>query len=52
VFSYANITDHFAAICYESTLCKLWLFVLRDDDFKFLSEEELPAGYKPGELVF
>ncbi|EGW40124.1 radical SAM domain protein, partial [Desulfosporosinus sp. OT] len=30
----------------------VFLPILRDDNFKFLSEEELPAGYKPGELVF
>jgi len=25
---------------------------LQDDSFQFLEEEELPKGYKPGELVF
>lgn len=29
-----------------------FLPILRDDAFKFLIEEELPAGYKPGELLF
>ncbi|MEY8000942.1 radical SAM protein [Clostridium sp. Mt-5] len=29
-----------------------FLPILRDDNFKFLSEEELPEGYKPGELIF
>ena len=29
-----------------------FLPILRDDSFKFLSEEELPFGYKPGELIF
>jgi hypothetical protein len=30
----------------------VFLPILRDDNFAFLSEEELPAGYRPGELVF
>ncbi|MCD7873526.1 MAG: hypothetical protein LUH17_00705 [Acidaminococcaceae bacterium] len=30
----------------------VFLPVLRDDDFHFLVEEELPAGYKPGEMLF
>ncbi len=29
-----------------------FLPILRDDDFSFLSEEELPDGYKPGDMVF
>lgn len=29
-----------------------FLPILRDDDFAFLSEEELPDGYKPGDMVF
>lgn len=29
-----------------------FLPILRDENFKFLSEEELPEGYKPGELFF
>jgi len=29
-----------------------FLPVLRDDSFRFLSEEELPDGYRPGDLVF
>ncbi|MEG2018224.1 MAG: radical SAM protein [Clostridium sp.] len=29
-----------------------FLPILRDESFKFLSEEELPEGYKPGELFF
>ncbi|WP_050607322.1 radical SAM protein [Clostridium niameyense] len=29
-----------------------FLPILRDENFKFLSEEELPNGYKPGELLF
>ena len=31
---------------------KYFLPILRDDNFKFLSEEELPDGYKPGEMIF
>ena len=34
------------AIPYEA-----FLPVLEDPDFRFLEEEELPAGYRPGELV-
>jgi pyruvate formate-lyase activating enzyme-like uncharacterized protein len=29
-----------------------FLLILRDDNFKFLSEEELPEGYKPGKMIF
>ena len=29
-----------------------FLPILRDDNFKFLSEEELPDGYKAGELIY
>jgi len=42
----SNYTCEFFRIPYE-----VFLPILRDDNFKFLSEEELPAGYKPGELV-
>ena len=31
--------------------CEVFLPILRDDNFKFLSEEELPDGYKPGEMI-
>lgn len=37
----------FSRIPYEA-----FLPILRDENFKFLSEEELPNGYKPGELLF
>lgn len=37
----------FSKIPYE-----VFLPILRDDNFKFLVEEELPTGYKPGELFF
>ncbi|MGE5626644.1 MAG: radical SAM protein [Solirubrobacterales bacterium] len=30
----------------------VFLPILRDENFKFLIEEELPDGYKPGELIF
>lgn len=29
-----------------------FLPILRDDNFKFLSEEELPEDYKAGKLLF
>ena len=29
-----------------------FLPVLEDDSFTFLTEEELPEGYRPGDLVF
>lgn len=32
--------------------CEAFLPVLRDESFRFVSEEELPEGYRPGELVF
>jgi pyruvate formate-lyase activating enzyme-like uncharacterized protein len=30
----------------------VFLPILRDDSFEFLTEEELPDGYKPGEIIF
>ena len=30
---------------------KVFLPILRDENFKFLIEEELPDGYKPGEMI-
>lgn len=32
--------------------CEVFLPILRDDQFQFLIEEELPKGYKPGEMMF
>ena len=32
--------------------CAAFLPVLCDESFRFVSEEELPEGYRPGELVF
>ncbi|URZ05163.1 radical SAM protein [Clostridium felsineum] len=37
----------FSRIPYEA-----FLPILRDDNFEFLTEEELPDGYKPGEMLF
>lgn len=30
----------------------VFLPVLRDEEFNFLVEEELPSGYNPGEMLF
>ncbi len=46
-FGASNYAGEFAAIPYE-----VFLPLLRDDSFQFVNEEELPAGYKTGELVF
>lgn len=46
-FGSSNYGCEFTRIPYE-----VFLPVLRDDSFKFLSEEELPDGYKPGEMIF
>ncbi len=46
-FGTSNYACEFSRIPYE-----VFLPILRDDNFKFLSEEELPYGYKPGELIF
>jgi len=46
-FGASNYIFEFAAVPYEA-----FLPILRDDNFKFLVEEELPDGYKPGELLF
>lgn len=46
-FGASNYACEFPKIPFES-----FLPILRDDNFKFLSEEELPEGYKPGELIF
>lgn len=45
-FGASNYGCEFSRIPYEA-----FLPILRDDNFKFLSEEELPDGYKPGELI-
>jgi pyruvate formate-lyase activating enzyme-like uncharacterized protein len=46
-FGASNYAGEFSRIPYE-----VFLPILRDDNFKFLSEEELPDGYKPGEMIF
>ncbi|WP_346354739.1 radical SAM protein [Azotosporobacter soli] len=46
-FGASNYAGEFSSIPYE-----IFLPLLRDDSFQFVSEEELPAGYKTGELVF
>ena len=46
-FGASNYACEFARIPYAA-----FLPILRDDHFAFLCEEELPAGYKPGELSF
>ena len=44
-FGASNYACEFSRIPYEA-----FLPILRDANFTFLSEEELPDGYKPGEL--
>jgi pyruvate formate-lyase activating enzyme-like uncharacterized protein len=46
-FGASNYACEFSRIPYE-----VFLPILRDDDFNFLCEEELPDGYKPGEMIF
>lgn len=46
-FGSNDYSCEFSRIPYE-----VFLPILRDDNFKFLSEEELPNGYKPGEMVY
>ncbi len=46
-FGASNYACEFLKVPYEA-----FLPILRDDNFKFLSEEELPEGYKPGEMIF
>lgn len=46
-FGASNYACEFPRIPYEA-----FLPILRDDNFKFLSEEELPDGYKAGEMIF
>lgn len=45
-FGASDYACEFSRIPYEA-----FLPILRDDNFKFLREEELPKGYRPGELV-
>jgi hypothetical protein len=46
-FGANDYASEFSRIPYE-----VFLPILRDDSFKFLTEEELPDGYKPGEIIF
>jgi len=46
-FGASSYACEFTRMPYEA-----FLPILRDDSFKFLCEEELPEGYKPGELIF
>ena len=46
-FGASNYACEFARIPYAA-----FLPILRDDNFTFLCEEELPEGYKPGQMVF
>ncbi len=46
-FGASGYACEFSRIPYE-----VFLPILRDENFKFLSEEELPNGYKPGEMIF
>ncbi|SCZ79841.1 radical SAM protein [Acidaminobacter hydrogenoformans] len=46
-FGASNYACEFDRIPYE-----VFLPILRDDSFEFLSEEALPAGYRAGEIVF
>lgn len=46
-FGASDYGCEFSRIPYE-----VFLPILRDENFKFLNEEELPDGYKPGEMIF
>ena len=46
-FGASSYACEFTKFPYEA-----FLPILRDDTFKFLSEEELPEGYKAGELIY
>lgn len=46
-FGAASYGLEFSVIPYEA-----FLPILRDDKFTFVTEEALPFGYKPGELIF
>lgn len=45
-FGASNYACEFSRIPYEA-----FLPILRDENFAFLCEEELPSGYKPGDMV-
>ena len=46
-FGASSYTSEFLEIPYA-----VFLPVLRDEEFHFLVEEELPSGYNPGEMLF
>ncbi|URZ02008.1 radical SAM protein [Clostridium felsineum] len=46
-FGASDYGCEFSRIPYEA-----FLPILRDDNFEFFTEEELPDGYKPGEMLF
>lgn len=46
-FGASDYSCEFTRIPYE-----VFLPILRDDTFQFLSEEELPEGYRPGEMLY
>ncbi|URZ17905.1 radical SAM protein [Clostridium felsineum] len=46
-FGASDYGCEFSRIPYEA-----FLPILRDDNFEFLTEEELPDGYKPGKMLF
>jgi pyruvate formate-lyase activating enzyme-like uncharacterized protein len=46
-FGASNYASEFSRIPYE-----IFFPILNDDNFQFLSEEELPDAYKPEELIF
>jgi pyruvate formate-lyase activating enzyme-like uncharacterized protein len=46
-FGASNYAGEFSRIPFE-----VFLPILQDDHFRFLTEEELPAGYKPGEMYY
>lgn len=46
-FGASNYSSEFTRIPFEA-----FLPILRDESFQFLTEEELPMGYKAGELFF
>ncbi len=46
-FGASDYTSEFAHVPYEA-----FLPILKDEAFPFLKEEELPRGYRPGELLF
>lgn len=46
-FGASSYASEFTQIPYE-----VFLPILQDDEIRFLEEEELPAGYKPGEMLY